>query len=172
MGQAMEATLLVQRSAKPLSSRVERADASAVVARPAPAADLNGGSAAIFGRNFRLTAEVVPKPVQGPDVLVSSVENALEPALVRAYRLQLARAARRAKVAQPEAGDHGVVVLKIERTSGDGLPEVSLDQGSGISALDTYAIEVIKKAVNEGGLPGNLSESGFVIFLPVHFNVD
>ena len=173
MGQAaIEATLLVRRSERLPSFQTEVGDASAAVARLESRADLNGGSSAILGQNFRLTAEVVPEAVQRPDALVSGVETALETALVRAYRLQLARAARRDRAGQPEAQDRGVVVLKIEKTSGYGLPVVSMDHGSGISALDDYAIAMIKKAVNEGSVPEKLNESAFVIYLPVHFNVD
>lgn len=142
------------------------------VAQPKRGSAGSDKSFANSGQNFQLTAQVPQGAIQPLDANISNAEPIIDQAVVREYRLRLARLARGSGGDPPKTAVGGMVVLKIRKVTGKNLPEVLLDQGSGQSVLDTYATDVVAKAVKDGELPASLSERAFDIYLSMHFDAE
>lgn len=93
----------------------------------------------------------------------------------RAYRLNLAREARRYK-SYPSSSDgskaEGVAFVSVSPLAGPGWPEVRLHRSSGDEGLDRSAIEIIAMAARSASIPVELQGRRFLVVVPVEYRHD
>lgn len=94
---------------------------------------------------------------------------------IRQYRLNLAREARnyrRFPALARQRGWEGEVSVVVGTVAGVVVPQVSLNQGSGIPVLDSAAIEMVRLAVGSAVLPETLRGRAFALTLPIRFTLE
>lgn len=109
-------------------------------------------------------------PGQGADV--ANVNEDTQAGL-RRYRIALARAARQFRdypQTAREAGNGGVVSLRLAAAGGGRIPVVSLEESSGHADLDTAALSMLRRAVGRVGISVGLLEESFQMVIPVEFD--
>jgi TonB family protein len=137
-------------------------------------------SAMVFAKNkvstvaFPLLAEKrfglmasAPVPAETEMVEATAADVAL-------YRLSLARASRHVAGSSSQTGGlpwEGRVVLSIDGVAGGGVPRVSLNKSSGITALDDHAREMMNQAVQLAPVPERLNRRRFAVVVPIEFSL-
>ena len=137
-------------------------------------------SATVFAKNkvstvaFPLLAEKrfglmasAPVPAETEMVEATAADVAL-------YRLSLARASRHVAGSSSQTGGlpwEGRVVLSIDGVAGGGVPRVSLNKSSGITALDDHAREMMNQAVQLAPVPERLNRRRFAVVVPIEFSL-
>ena len=115
------------------------------------------------GKDAKSQALPIFEPKEGPGSL-----------LIGAYRLSLAREARRFKRYPPLARENlweGRVLLTLHVAANAAWPVVSLEDSSGYDVLDSQAMEMIASAVRLVALPDELRGKAFAISLPIYYRL-
>jgi protein TonB len=116
-------------------------------------------------------AATAAQPVRGA---ADGLAAGADPDALRAYRIELASAARRFRnypALARSRGWEGVVEVAIV-TGPVGSPVVQLARTSGHAVLDEQAIDMLTRAVARTPLPDSLRSRGIRILLPIRFSLD
>lgn len=149
---------------------------------PAPPPAVSVPSAALPTANAAAAGTVQPDAPGGgaaagsqlargtPDGLAAGAD----PDALRAYRIELASAARRFRNYPALARSRGWEgVVEVAVVAGPiGPPAVQLVRTSGHAVLDEQAIDMLTRAVTRTPLPDGLRSRGFRVLLPIRFSLD
>lgn len=138
---------------------------------PAPEDHPSDSTAASKTRSEAGAVASAPAPVAVSPPLPPPAEG-LDGEGVRAYRLALAREARRFKRYPPqaaEAGWAGTTELRVSVAVGGRAQEVELVRSSGHAVLDNAALEMLRRALPIAAVPESLRGLAFAVSLPVVF---
>jgi protein TonB len=115
-------------------------------------------------------SDIVPGATEDRRAMEAPSEDGL-----RQYRLALAREARRFKGYPAYArgrGWQGDVVILLNASPAMESPVISLENSSGYPLLDDQALEIVRRAAGQAGLPDTLRGKRFRIAIPIQFRLD
>jgi len=114
------------------------------------------------------------RATESASIIPTEPKEALSAEGLGAYRLNLAREARRFKrypAIARERSWEGVVVLTLQARTGSVVPLVSIESSSGHDVLDMQALEMLLQAVRQATVPESLRGKQFAINVPIHFRL-
>jgi len=94
---------------------------------------------------------------------------------VRAYRRELAAAARRFRNYPPQArarGWEGVAEFSVYKTARGEVPAAVLRSSSGYALLDRSAASMLARAVDAVPVPDSLRDLAFDVAMPIRFSLE
>jgi len=146
---------------------------------PAPAAPVAVPPAPTFETAVAepAVAALPPPPVaaEAPRTAMATAAADAQGDALRQYRLALASEARRFR-RYPDraqrAGWTGTVQVRIVVVAPGGTPRAELEESSGHAALDAAALDMLRQAARHAALPEALRGRGFVVLLPVSFEIE